>query len=365
MMTATSAPSRLPLRRRILTVHRWLSLGAAVFWLLQAITGVLIMFHWEITDAAISSPHRATDLTAIEHRIDALAPRSNGSMVSSVWTSAGYADRYDISIEDAQGDDRSVRVAGDGAELRTAPNSSSALMGTLVGFHHDLLGGDWGSWIVSISGLLLFSNLVLGLITAWPRRGMWRASLTPTRRGPATARIYSWHRAIGLWAVIPALVAVGTGTLLKFEVGTANLIGAESVSLPVNAPVGDPVGFATAAGAALAAIPGSTLTAVTWPTADDATFTIRVRAPGEMRRAYGGSVVLVDANTGAVRGTYPISEADPARGFMSALFPIHTGEAGGLIGRLLSMAIGFWLISMIVIGMLLWAKRRRPRARKA
>jgi uncharacterized iron-regulated membrane protein len=364
MMTAP-LPSRPSLRRRLLTVHRWLSLGAAVFWLLQAITGVLIMFHWEIADASVSSLHRPTDLAAIERRIDALVPQDSGGAVKSVWTTAGYADRYNIAVEDAAGKGRSVRVTGDGTELRTTPGGESTLMGTLVGFHHDLLGGDWGSWIVSISGILLFTNLLLGLVAAWPRRGAWRLSLTPARRGPPAARVYSWHRAIGLWAVIPALVAVGTGTLLKFEGGVANLIGSEAVSLPANPPTGDPVGFATAAKAALTVIPGSTLTAVTWPGSDDATFTIRVRAPGEIRRAYGGSIVLVDANTGRVRGVYPISEADPARGFMSALFPIHTGEAGGLIGRLLSIAIGLWLITMIVVGTLLWTKRRKPRARKA
>src|SRR3546814_6398405 len=58
----------------MLTVHRWLSLGAAAFWLLQAFTGILIVFHWEITDAALSDIHRPTDLAAIERRIDTLAP---------------------------------------------------------------------------------------------------------------------------------------------------------------------------------------------------------------------------------------------------------------------------------------------------
>lgn len=48
---------------------------------------------------------------------------------------------------------------------------------------------------------------------------------------------------------------------------------------------------------------------------------------------------------------------------MSALFPIHTGEAGGIVGRLLSIVIGLWLITMIVAVVLLWAKRRKPRAR--
>jgi len=361
-MTASASSARPSLRRTLLNVHRWLSLGAAVFWLLQALTGILIVFHWEITDTGIAGAHRPTDLAAIERRIATIAPRDSGVTVKSVWTAAGYADRYNIIVEDAEGNGRTLRVAGDGTELRTTRDGETTLMGFLVGFHHDLLG-NWGSWIVSISGVLLCSNLVLGLVVAWPKRGTWRIALKPATRGPAAARLYTWHRAVGLWAVMPALVIAATGTLLKFEDGVSDLIGAESVSLPANPPAGDPVGFATVARAALAAIPGSSLTAVSWPKADDATYRIRVRAPGEIRRAYGDSIVLVDANSGTVRGAFPIAQAEPARAFMSALFPIHTGEAGGIIGRILSIAIGLWLVTMIVAGTLLWFKRRKPRAR--
>lgn len=363
-MTAPAPPARPTLRRSLLKLHRWLSLGAAVFWLLQTLTGILIVFHWEITDAGIPGAHHPTDLAAIEHRIDTLVPPDSPGKVGSIWTAAGAPDRYNIYYEDAAGVSRSVRIAGDGTILHRPRPDEESVMGFLVGFHHDLLG-SWGSWIVAISGLLLCTNLVLGLVAAWPRRGTWRIALRPATRGPAAARLYTWHRALGLWVATPALVIAATGTMLKFESGLGNLLGATPVALPPTPPAGEPIGFAAAARAGLAAIPGSTLTQAAWPAPDDATWRIRVRAPGEIRRAYGGSFVLVDANNGAVRGVFPVAEAAPADAFMSALFPIHTGEAGGIAGRLLSVAIGLWLITMIVAGTVLWFKRRKPRARSA
>ncbi len=355
MTASTSAPT---LRRSILQLHRWLSLGAAVFWLLQALTGVLIVFHWEITDAGISSLHRPTDLAAIERRSDALVPQ--GGKIASIWTAAGAPDRYTVYFEDAQGTSASARIAGDGTVLHTPKPNEESLMGFLVGFHHNLLGA-WGSWLVSISGVLLCTNLILGIIAAWPRRGTWGRALRPAMRGPAAPRLYSWHRALGLWVGIPALVIAATGTLLKFEDSVGDLVGAAPVAMPAVAPGGPPIGFAAAARAGLEALPGSSLTEVAWPTPDDATWRVRLRAPDELRRAYGGSFVLVDANNGKVRGVFPIAEASAANRFMNALFPIHTGEAGGLIGRILSIAIGLWLITMIVAGVLLWLKRRKPR----
>lgn len=353
-------PKRRSLQPHLLSLHRYLGLAAALFWLLQACTGAMIMFHWELRDASIGMLHRPTDLGAIERRIETLASSETPGAVGSVWTSAGLPDRYDISYMDADGEDRSVRIAGDGTILRGPADSGNTLFDTLVGLHHDLLVGETGEWIVGISGILLLTNLIAGLLTAWPRRSSWSAALRPQRKGPARVRLYSWHRALGLWLVVPALVLVATGTMLRFETSVGALVGAQSPSLPTVPDRAGDVGFAAAVRSALGAIPGSTLTAVSFPTPDDATYRIRVRAPDEIRRAYGASVVLVDANDGQVRGVYPIAEAEAPRALMSALFPIHTGEVGGLAGRLLALVLGLWLAAMVVLGVLLWFRRRSP-----
>ncbi|RYY28530.1 MAG: PepSY domain-containing protein [Sphingomonadales bacterium] len=361
-MIVKNAPNRLSWRRRIVSIHRWLGVAAALFWLVQAATGIAIMFHWEMQDASVAGAHRATDLAAIERRIDTLAPPGSSAKLGSLWTTAGSPDRYEIFFADADSVSRSVRIAGDGTVLQEKGPEEGSLLGTLVDIHHNLAAGKTGDWIVAVSGLLLISNLLFGLIVALPRGVRWRAALKPVSKGPAAARLYSWHRAVGLWAILPALVMVTAGTLLKFEDGFGALIGAEPVALPANPPAeGRQVGFSIAAQAALGAIPGSTLTAVSWPGEGDATYRVRVLAPGEIRRAYGASVVLVDANNGQVRGTFPIAEAQGARAFMSALFPVHTGELGGLVGRLLAIAIGVWLATMVVVGVLLWLRRRPSR----
>lgn len=346
--------------------HRWAGLAAALFWFIQALTGVLIVFHWEIRDALIPGAHHPTDLVAIERTVDGLAPPGSGVRLGSIWTGAGAPDRYDVSVEsDAPGASRSVRIDGAGNILRDGDASDAAsAVDTLVLIHHNLLAGDTGSWIVGISGILLVTNILSGLVIAWPKRGQWGRALRPARAGPAAARHYGWHRALGLLVGIPALASVSAGVLLTFAGGMETIVKPAPIEAPADAPAGPAeVGLAAAAGTALAAYPGSTLAAVYAPSGDRPVWQVRVTQPDEARRAYGATRVFVSAVDGRILARFDALDAAPPRAFVDGLFPFHTGEMGGLAGRVAIAAIGVWLITMIVVGVLLWAARRRPRGR--
>src|SRR6185312_7710145 len=81
-MSDTRPSARARWRSRLIAAHRWLGLIAAAFWLLQAVTGVLIVFHWELDDAMLAGAHPKTDLPAIEARLAALAPSGSDRRVT-------------------------------------------------------------------------------------------------------------------------------------------------------------------------------------------------------------------------------------------------------------------------------------------
>ena len=349
----------MTVRRTVLRLHRWVALPAAAFWLLQAATGVAIVFHWELEDATFPGAHRATDLDALQARLTALAPAGSQRRVVSLWTTAGFADRYKITLAGPTGERTVVRVAGDGTILDQRDNRARTPMDTVVSLHQTLLGGDTGRWIVEASGVLLLVSLCLGVANAWPRRGGWRLAFTPPSAPSATAQVFGWHRALGLWLAVPAMVLAGAGSLLVFEDNLRALVGGQPVKIAPLPPTGPAVPFETAAHAALAAAPHSRLTMVAWPTSHDATYRVRLLAPGELRRAYGLTTVFIDANSGRVRQVVPAGAGPVERRFVDLLYAVHTGEAEGLAGRLANLAIGLWLITMIGLGIALWARRRR------
>src|SRR3546814_8161018 len=98
--------------------------------------------------------------------------------MSAIWNTAGAGDRYDLYYADAAGESRSARIAGDGTILDRPREGENSVMDVLIGLHHDLFWA-WGSWIVSISGLLLCSNLLLGRVAAWPPRGTGQIGRAP------------------------------------------------------------------------------------------------------------------------------------------------------------------------------------------
>ena len=94
--------------RAVKLLHRYLGLLAALFWLIQAASGVAIAFRWEIDDALLAGPQAPIDASALGLRIEAIA-RAHGG-VSSVWASGAVADRFDINYTGVSGVERVMRV---------------------------------------------------------------------------------------------------------------------------------------------------------------------------------------------------------------------------------------------------------------
>lgn len=335
----------MTLRRAVVATHRWIGVFAAALWTLQALTGVSIVFHWEIDDAITRGAHRPTDWNAMERQITNRNP-------NSMWTTAGARDRYDVFLADGV-----IRIDGVGNVLRARRDYEKFAHGgwvdTIVVLHQSMLSGKVGRWIIGTSGAFLLSNLILGVIAAWPRRGQWKRALVP-RSSTKIATLYSWHRALGLWLVIPAFFLVSAGVLLAFELQVAS---SEPPAQPSQAP--RRVGLANAVKAALARFPSAEVSGIQFPTAENAMWSLTLKQPGELQRAYGKTRVFVSATDGHVIAQIDALSKSAAARFVDLLFPIHTGEAAGIVGRIVTLTIGLWLLSMIVLGLLLWWTRRR------
>jgi uncharacterized iron-regulated membrane protein len=343
-------------------LHRNLGLLAAAFWLVQALTGAALTFRQELDNATLSGKSVPVLTAALGSRIQLI--QQAGGRVSSLWVANFAADRFDVRYVDSAAAERLMRVDGAGRIMRdgleNTPFENGGLFRTLTLIHTTLLAGEVGQWIIALSGLLLISNIVLGLKLAWPRAGMWRQSLVLRPSRNAAARFYGIHRTVGLWLAIPLLLVVVVGVALRFDDTIERALGVVRLE-PVDAPVGLGIAPAQALDIALARFPGSTITALSMPTKSDAWYRVRMRAVGEVPRMYGTTTLFLSAVDGSVLKEYAAGAASPARAFFDMLYPLHTGELGALPGRLLLLAVGVLLLVMGAFGIRLWLLRRKPR----
>lgn len=346
-----------------LRVHRYLSLAIAVIWLLQAVTGLLLSFHRHLEDGELGvsgQPVNAEAVDAAITRIDA----QHGA-VKELFAGGAAPGRFDALLQ--REGEHQVRVWIDGADGRIlgtdlweGPLTEMRPLHLAYLFHNEFLSGPLGKRFVSLSGFLLLSNLVLGLWLTWPARGRWKQVMFPSKARSRRASAMLVHRSVGVWFAPIAIFVILCGTLMvwrgEIERGLGIAPPKPEVTEVVKSSVIRP---AAAIRAAQTRYPDGQLAILVMPTPERPWYLIRLTRPSELRATLGTTIVYVDAADGAILEAWSPEEGHPVAATVDSLYALHTGEWAGTTGRLITFAVGLWLIAVTVYGVRLWLVRRR------
>jgi uncharacterized iron-regulated membrane protein len=243
--------------------------------------------------------------------------------------------------------------------------SRPLLMPTLFHLHRYLLAGEAGKTVTGISGLLLALTSLLGIALWWPKHSLASLRKALTVRGAMASRQfhYSLHRAAGFF-MAPVLAVLGfTGMAMNLPDWVRPVVGAVATLEPNGKLANGPaqgrqlIGVAAALEAAQQRLPQGRLSRVALGSAK-APYEIRMRQPGEVRKDDGLTRVSVDAYSGAVLRVRDPLAAAAGDSFFNWQFPLHTGEAFGMAGRVLVSASGLAPLLFMVTGLVLWLGRR-------
>ena len=243
--------------------------------------------------------------------------------------------------------------------------SRPLLMSTLFHLHRYLFAGEVGKTVTGISGLLLMLTSLLGIVLWWPKHTLSGLRKALTVRGAPSSRQfhYSFHRTAGFF-LAPVLAVLGlTGMAMNLPDWVRPVVGAVATLEPngklANGPADGrkPIGVAAALQAAQQSVPQGRLTRIALGSAK-APYEIRLRQPSEVREGDGLTRVSVDAFSGAVLRVRDPLKAAPGDTFFNWQFPLHTGEAFGLAGRLLIAFSGLAPLAFMITGLVLWLGRR-------
>ncbi|MTW13765.1 PepSY domain-containing protein [Pseudoduganella eburnea] len=244
--------------------------------------------------------------------------------------------------------------------------SRELLMPSLFHVHRYLFAGEVGKTVTGISGLLLALTSLLGFVLWWPKATLSSLRKALTVRGAVNSRHfhYSFHRTAGFF-MTPVLAVLGfTGMAMNLPDWVRPAVAVVATLAPnaklANGPAAgrEPISVAAALEAAQQSVPHGRLTRVAIASSK-APFEIRLRQPDEVREGDGLTRVSVDAFSGAVLRVRDPLKAAPGDSFFNWQFPLHTGEAFGLAGRVLVSFSGLAPLAFMLTGLLLWLGRRK------
>jgi uncharacterized iron-regulated membrane protein len=222
--------------------------------------------------------------------------------------------------------------------------------------HTQLLNGKVGYVLVLVTGLLLTLMAGTGIVFWWPRSGSWRSRLVVNFRHPFKAVIRSVHRTTGICLSPLLLMMAVTGMILAAELVVTTAPSSPSGDIPFDTirdeRISDIVALATAH------FPKARVRDIRF--ANDRPATVQLWEPGTER--WSLHRVVINAERTEVVDVVPAADN---KALWMALLPFHTGSVLGLGGRIVITVVGFALLSLTIMGLVLWfTKPGRSRKRR-
>lgn len=366
---STLEPRKPRLRKLWLTAHRWLGLTVGLLFVLLGLTGSLLVFDHAIDEwlhpelllsqsAATARPLSELLAAAEGATPEPVAAMSRPRLPGGVWTAwvqTGTEESPEwtqVFVDPATATVTGKRVWG------------TDLMGTIYRLHYTLLGGDAGEVVVGLAGIVLMVSVISGLYLWWPLlRNGWRAAFAI--RGGARFN-YDLHKTLGVLSSVLLVVIAFTGVYMVFPEWikpVAKVFSPETEppkELKANLATQRPLLLPEEALAiAQQRFPDAKFDHF-HPPGNEGVYEMAFRQSGEIQCSFGRTQVWLDPRSGEIVAERNSRDATATDSFLASQFPLHNGEAFGLVGRWLVFATGFVPAILYVTGLLLWWRRKRP-----
>ena len=384
---------RLKTRRKLwLEVHLWLGLVAGAVLLIVGLTGSILVF-WQEIDAQLNPTWHYVEATPEGSKayqpLQSLVNAADKTVPEKAKRSLIYYPRdkavafwffYELPTgQEDKSDTLNVFVnpyTGKVIGTRVWAKADSVFSGCLMNFifqlHYSLLL-DWdsGSWIVGFIGIFAFFSLLTGLIVWWPLTHKWKQALSIKPRACTERFNHDLHKTVGIYLSIVMLAVLISGVYFNFGDQFRWLVDRFSVTISLEQIKSDFINHATpiildeALAKADAAHPEGKLYWFSLPSDTTGTyvFTKHVKFGGVFM---GRKQIVVDQYSGQIRHV-----AEPLAGkagdvFLQWQWPLHSGQALRMPGRILVLLSGIACAVLFVTGVIRWLqKRNAQRSRKS
>ncbi len=360
----------LRLRALLFWAHLIFGLAGGLFILNMAVSGISIAYERQIIalaesgerNVAVPAQGHALDVESLIANVQNSRPEVSGLIL--------YSDPSRSAVFNLGRNDDVLYV--------------NPYTGDVIGGGHQAVRGffrfmtSWHRWLAlegteqpigkAITGavclcyfFLLFSGLCLWLPKRWSRSRVQRG-LIFNFNPPGRARYWNWHNVIGFWCSPLLLVVTVTGVIMSYDWANDLIFRVTGSPMPESRNEGGrPLGRRAGDSLAIHNVRGLDLL---WSHAKEKVpdwhsisqrFTGRANGvflidSGDEIRPDKIARLTLDRTTGEERQWEPYSAENTARKIRSWVRPIHTGEAGGLLGQSVAVIVAIGEIFLVWTG---------------
>ncbi len=390
-MTGNYALMKLKSRRMLwLEVHLWLGLTLGLLLSIYGITGSILVFHAELNEWL--HPHLLTVERPMDGQYRPLAdifaagkaamPPQARHHFATYPRNANAAVKLNFVLPVADGEESwlvgvnpyTAKATGKLLAKRSNDWLPATFINLIFELHYDLLmPSAIGDVVVGVSAALLIISTLTGLIVWWPLTGNWRQVLT-FKSGAGKVRFnYDLHKTSGFYTALVMLPVLFSGIYMVLP---HNVVPVLELFSPVTyrywfqstppAQNAQAIGMDQAVAIAMKQYPQGRPHWIYGAPNPTQTYTVcqdGVDAPGSLlqRRCtvidrYSGKILDLDDPS--------LPTASAGEVFTHWQWPLHSGQAFGMPGRILVFITGLACPVLFVTGIIRWLQKRRARHAK-
>jgi uncharacterized iron-regulated membrane protein len=411
------------MRHTLVLWHRWVGLAMAAFLIISGFTGAIIAFEDELDawlNPQLFRPAWLAGKPVLDaYRLQALAQQQApaGTLVDEVLfklpdaeVASGLTERV-LAFRLSPADPLATETVADqlfidpqtGARLGArkygeSPFQRETLITFLYRLHYSLaLPGKSGHLIMGIVAVLWTLDTFVAFALTLPRRQAnvktrlwhrWRPAWMVKWQASATRINFDLHRALGLWLCTVLLIFAWSSVMfnlrdqvylpimskvMPFDLSWRSVSKLEQPldRLPMPWPQAHHMarqamqGFAQARGLKIDFEDRLRLDRVR------GVYMYSVHSSADLREDRGNTAILIDAQTGDLKGWWLPTQGEAGNTFSNWLGALHMGQVFGLPYRIFVCLTGLALVAISVTGVLIWSRKRagkkvmKPSVRKA
>ncbi len=376
------------LRSVIFWTHLWIAVAAGTVIIIMSATGVALAYQKPVM-TMVAARHRVAPAPgAVRLPLDSVVARTQVGPDTAHVTAITVNSDATLPLTVGMGNRRSLFVDPYTARVLGTDATVRGFFQGVERWHRSLAVGAGtrskaGTAITGACNLAFLFLVLSGFYLWWPRRWSrkaFAAVLLFRRDAQGRKRDWNWHHVLGFWSAPALFLIVASGTFMSYAWPQKLVARGLGVST-APATGGDRAAGRTAAqGSSAHTAPhrASLDSLIAHAAANSAWQTIQLRLPQGTARtatatvAYGSTSrpdrrdqLTLDAFTAAVVSAQGYKQYDAARKIRAWMRPIHTGEAGGLLGETIAALASAAAVVLGVTGFLLALSRLRSRRKAA